>query len=59
MTERIVETIIDELWKEMQENSTCTSYEVDGDRIVTDVGYADEGIEFFIKHLKERLGGYT
>lgn len=48
-----VEQIIDNLWGDII--ATGVSYEVDGDKIITDVGYADEGIEFFIKHLKARL----
>ena len=48
-----VESVIDQLWEDIE--STGTTYLVDGDTITTDVGYADEGIEFFVKHLKERL----
>lgn len=48
-----VESVIDQLWEDIE--STCTTYSVDGDTITTDVGYADDGIIFFIKHLKERL----
>ena len=48
-----VESVIDQLWEDIE--STGTTYSVDGDTISTDVGYADDGIEFFIKHLKERL----
>ena len=50
-----VESVIDQLLQDIE--STCTTYSVDGDTITTDVGYADEGIDFFVKHLKQRLKG--
>jgi hypothetical protein len=48
-------SVIDQLLQDIE--STCTTYTVDGDTITTDVGYADEGIDFFVKHLKQRLKG--
>lgn len=48
-------SVIDRLLQDIE--STGTTYTVDGDTITTDVGYADEGIEFFVKHLKQRLKG--
>ena len=48
-------SVIDQLLQDIE--STCTTYTVDGDTITTDVGYADEGIKFFVKHLKQRLKG--
>lgn len=48
-------SVIDKLLQDIE--STATTYTVDGDTITTDVGYADEGIAFFVKHLKRRLQG--
>ena len=48
-------SVIDQLLQDIE--STGTTYTVDGDTITTDVGYADEGIDFFVKHLKQRLKG--
>lgn len=48
-------SVIDQLLQDIE--STCTTYTVDGDTITTDVGYADDGIDFFVKHLKQRLKG--
>lgn len=50
-----VYSVIDALLRDIE--STGTTYTVDGDTITTDVGYADEGIDFFVKHLKQRLKG--
>ena len=49
--------VIDDLYEEMDKNATSTTYTLDGETIVTDVGYAYLGVEFFIKNLKKRLGG--
>lgn len=49
--------LIDELYKELyhREHGDSYIYDYDGDRIIMDVGYAFEGIEFFIKELKHKL----
>ena len=51
--------IIDDLYEEMDKKSTSCTYTLDGETITTDVGYAYLGVEFFIKNLKKRLGGYS
>ena len=49
--------VIDDLYDELDKKSATCTYTLDGETITTDVGYAYLGIEFFIKHLKKRLGG--
>lgn len=49
--------IVEELYEELENRDHGDSYVIDynGDKIVTDTGYAFEGIQYFIKELKHKL----
>lgn len=52
-----INNIIDNLYNEIIDRDIEESYLIDykGNEYTTDVGYALDGIEFFIKELKQKL----